>query len=181
VYWDVFTPDEWVVQQKAYEEEKRKQKELEDRTTDILRVGEMQPERDHNFVSEKSFTGDAEGKKWRMARENGYFSFTMKTDPTEINNLVCTYWGTDNRNKAFDIFVNDTKIATEDLNKFRTNKFYYIGYPIPKELTASKSSVTVKFVPKEHNSIGPVYGIRMAKGEDITSLTTPLKNESIYR
>ncbi|MES1159350.1 MAG: beta-L-arabinofuranosidase domain-containing protein [Bacteroidota bacterium] len=181
VYWDVFTPDEWVVQQKAYEEEKRKQKELEDRTTDILRVGEMQPERDHNFVSEKSFTGDAEGKKWRMARENGYFSFTMKTDPTEINNLVCTYWGTDNRSKTFDIFVNDTKIATEDLNKFRTNKFYYIGYPIPKELTASKSSVTVKFVPKEHNTIGPVYGIRMAKGDDITSLTTPLKNESIYR
>ncbi|HTI10828.1 MAG TPA: beta-L-arabinofuranosidase domain-containing protein [Puia sp.] len=180
VYWDVFTPDQWVVQQKAYEEEKRKQKELEDRTTDILRVGEMQPERDHDFVSEKSFTGDGEGKKWRMAREGGSFSFTMKTDPTEINNIICTYWGTDNRSKTFDIFVNDTKVATEDLNKFRTNKFYYIGYPIPKELTASRTSVTVKFVPKEHNTVGPVYGIRMAKG-DITSLTTPLKNESIYR
>ncbi|HEX9514002.1 MAG TPA: beta-L-arabinofuranosidase domain-containing protein [Puia sp.] len=181
VYWDVFTPDQWTLQEKAYEEEKRKQKELEDRTTDILRVGEMQPERDHDFVSEKSFTGDGEGKKWRMAREGGYFSFIMKTDPTEINNIICTYWGTDNRGKTFDIFVNDTKIATEDLNKFRTNKFYYVGYPIPKELTASRSSVRVKIVPKEHNSAGPIYGIRMAKGENITSLTTPLKNESIYR
>src|SRR5258708_1500348 len=180
-YWAVFTPDQWTLQEKAYEEEKRKQKELEDRTTDILRVGEMQPERDHDFVSEKSFTGDGEGKKWRMAREGGYFSFIMKTDPTEINNIICTYWGTDNRGKTFDIFVNDTKIATEDLNKFRTNKFYYVGYPIPKELTASRSSVRVNIVPKEHNSAGPIYGIRMAKGENITSLTTPLKNESIYR
>lgn len=180
VYWDVFTPDQWLVQEKAYEEEKRTQKELEDRTTDVLRVGEMQPERDHDFVSEKSFTGDGEGKKWRIAREGGYFSFIMKTDPTEINNVICTYWGTDNRSKTFDIFVNGTLIATEDLNKFRTNKFYDVGYAIPKELTASKTSVTVKFVPKEHNTVGPIYGIRMAKG-DITSLTTPLKNESIYR
>jgi DUF1680 family protein len=180
VYWDVFTPGQWSVQEKAYEEEKRKQKELEDRTTDVLRVGEMQPERDHDFVSERSFTGDGEGKKWRTAREGGYFSFTMKTDPAETNNLICTYWGTDNRGMTFDILVNDVKIATEDLNKFRTNKFYNVGYPIPKELTASRSSVTVKFVPKVHNSAGPVYGIRMAKG-DVTALTTPLKNESIYR
>jgi len=180
VYWDVFTPAQWAMQEKAYEEEKRKQKELEDRTTDILRVGEMQPERDHAFASEKSVTGDGEGRKWRTAGDGGYFSFTMKTDPAEMNNLICTYWGTDNRGMTFDIFVNNIKIATEDLNKFRTNKFYNVGYPIPKELTASRSSVTVKFVPKKHNNAGPVYGIRMAKG-DVTALTTPLKNESIYR
>lgn len=180
VYWDVFTPDEWTMQQKVYEEEKEKQKELENRTTDVLRVGEMQPERDHDFVSEKSVTGDGEGRKWRMAGEGGYFSFTMKTDLTELNSLICTYWGMDNRGKTFDILVNGVKIATEDLNKFRANKFYNIGYPIPKEITAGKTSVIVKIVPKQHNSAGPIYGIRMVKG-DVTALTTPLKNESIYR
>jgi len=180
VYWDVFTPQEWVVQQQKYEEEKRKQKELEDRTVDILRIGEMQPERDHEFVSEKSFTGDRSGKKWRSARDSGFFYFTMKVDPSEINTLVCTYWGMDNRGRIFDIFINDTLIATEDLNKFKTNKFYTIGYPVPKELTNSKTSVLVKFVPKRNNNAGPVYGIRMAKG-DVTNLITPLKNESIFK
>ena len=146
----------------------------------MLRVGEMQPERDHDFVGERIFTGDNRGRKWRTARDSGYFAFTMKVDPNEINTLVCTYWGMDNRSRSFDILVNDQKIASEDLGKFRTNKFYNIGYAIPKELTAARSSVTIKFIPKRNNNAGPVYGIRMAKG-DVTDLTTPQTNESIYR
>lgn len=180
VYWDVFTPQEWTVQQKKYKEEKRKRKELEDKTVDLLRVGEMQPERDHEFTGERIFTGDNHGRKWRTARDGGYFSFTMKVDPDESNTLVCTYWGMDNRARLFDIFVNDQKIATEDLGKFRMSKFYDVGYLIPKDLTAGKSSVTIKFVPKNNNSAGPVYGIRMTKG-NVSSLLTPLTNESIYR
>jgi uncharacterized protein len=180
VYWDVFTPQEWAVQQKIYEEEKRKQRELEARTVDILRVGEMQPERDHDFVGERTFAGDSRGRKWRSARDSGYFAFTMKVDPAEANTLVCTYWGMDNRSRTFDILVNDTKIATEDLGKFKMNKFYDIPYSIPKELTNSKTSVIVKFVPKRNNNAGPVYGVRMAKGE-VTNLTTATKDESIYR
>lgn len=140
----------------------------------------MQPERDHEFVSERALTGDRSGKKWRSARDSGFFYFTMRVDPSEINTLVCTYWGMDNRGRVFDIFINDKLIATEDLNKFKTNKFYDIGYPVPKELTSAKTSVIVKFVPKRNNNAGPVYGIRMAKG-DVTNLTTPLTNESIFR
>ncbi|RZK33571.1 MAG: hypothetical protein EOO61_15085, partial [Hymenobacter sp.] len=39
-------------QQKTYDAEKKKQQEMELRTMDVLRPGEMQPERDHNFTSE---------------------------------------------------------------------------------------------------------------------------------
>ena len=180
VYWDVFTPQTWAAQQKVYEEEKRKQKELEDKTVDLLRVGEMQPERDHAFTSERSAIGDDHGRKWRTASDSGYFSFTMKVDPAELNTIICTYWGTDNRGRTFDILVNDVKVATEDLNKYKMNKLYHIGYALPKELTAGKASVLVKFVPHKNNSAGPVYGVRMAKG-DVSSLTTATKNESIYR
>ncbi len=180
VYWDVFSPQEWTVQQKMYEEEKRKQRGLEDQTVDMLRVGEMQPERDHELTSEKAFNGNGHGRNWRTVGTNGFLSFNMKVDPADANSIICTYWGTDNRSKAFDILVNDTKVGTEDLNKFRTNKFYDIGYAIPKELTSGKTTVVVKIVPQPNNTAGPIYGIRMAKG-DITSLTTPVKNESIYR
>jgi uncharacterized protein len=180
VYWDVFTPQEWTIQQKKYEEEKRKQKELEDKTVDVLRVGEMKPERDHHFTGEKMITGDEHNRKWRMAFDGGYFSFTMKVDSNESNALICTYWGEDNRGRIFDILVNDSKIATEDLTKFKMSKFYDVGYLIPKELASGKSIVTVKFVPRKNNGAGPVYGIRMAKG-DVSSLLTPLQNESIYK
>ncbi len=153
---------------------------MEDRTVDVLRVGEMQPERDHEFTGERIFTGDSHNRKWRTARDSGYFAFTMKVDPSDSNTLVCTYWGEDNRGRTFDILVNDTRIATEDLTKYKMSKFYDIGYPIPKELTRQKSSVLIKFVPKKNNSAGPVYGVRMVKG-DLTGLTTPLSDESIYR
>jgi uncharacterized protein len=180
VYWDVFTPQEWAVHQKAYEEEKRKAAELEARTVDILRIGEMQPERDHNLSGDKTETGIDHNRKWRTANSGGSFSFTMKVSQDSTNTLICTYWGMDNRGRTFDMLVDDAVVATEDLNKYKTNKFYDIAYVIPPQLTKGKQSVTVKFVPKPNNSAGPVYGVRMAKG-DVTNLLPPTKNESIYR
>lgn len=164
VYWDVFTPETWAVQQKIYEEEKRKQRELEARTVDILRVGEMQPERDHSFTGEKAFTGEDHNRKFRSTRGNGgYMSFEMKTAAASRNTLILTYWGMDNRGRIFDILVNDKVIVTEDLNKYKESRFYDISYAIPEELTKGKDKVTVKLVPKTNNSAGPVYGCRMIK------------------
>lgn len=169
VYWDFFTPKEWAIQQKIYEEEKRRKKELEQHTVDNLRIGEMQPERDHELIGEKLTTGDDYNRKWRMAADSGYFSFNMKTDSFEPNTLICSYWGMDNRGRTFDIFVNDTKIATEDLNKYKASKFYNLPYPVPINLTKGKTIVKIKFIPKANNSAGPVYGVRMVKG-DVTGL-----------
>lgn len=165
VYWDVFTPRQWEVQKQKYEEEKTREKKLESHTTDILRIGEMQPERDHNLIAEKTFTGEEHNRKWRMAGNDGYFSFEMKLDPKETNTLICTYWGMDNRGRVFDIFVNDKKIVTEDLNKYKSSRFYEISYIIPQDITAGQSRAVIKFVPKKNNHAGPVYGVRMVKGD----------------
>jgi uncharacterized protein len=165
VYWDVFTPQQWALQQKVYEAEKRKRKALEERTVDILRMGEMQPERDHELAVEKSTTGDEHNRKWRSAEDSGYISFKMKLDSSAQNTLVCTYWGMDNRGRTFDIYLDETKIATEDLNKFKSSKFYEIAYPVPLQLTKSKLSGIIKFVPKAKNSAGPIYGVRMVRGD----------------
>ena len=163
VYWDVFTPDTWAVQQKAYDEEKKKQQELEAHTTDIIRLGEMQPERDHNLTGENQTTGEDHQKKWRSTDNGGFLSFEMKTDPNAQNSLINTYWGMDNRGRTFDILVDGVKLTTEDLNKYKESKFYYITYQIPIELTKGKSKVTIKLLPKAGNSAGPVYGSRMVK------------------
>lgn len=165
VYWDVFTPRQWAGQQKVYEAEKQKQQELEAKTIDNLRIGEMQPEMDHELVGEKTMTGDEHNRKWRMAEDSGYFSFTMKIDPSANNTLVCTYWGMDNRGRVFDIYINDTKIATEDLNKYKASKIYEITYPISLDLTKYKLTAKIKFVPKAHNSAGPLYGAKIVRGD----------------
>ena len=149
VYWDVFTPSTWAVQKKAYDEQKKKQQELEQRTTDLLRLGEMQPERDHNFTGENMTTGEDHQKKWRSTDNGGYLSFEMKIDPNEQNTLINTYWGTDNRGRVFDILVDGVKVNSEDLNKYKESKFYEISYAIPIERTKGKQKITIKLLPKE--------------------------------
>ena len=144
LYWDVFTPENWAVQQKKYEAAKQKQKELDARTLDNLRIGEMQPERDHELVAEKSVPGDEHNKKWRLAADSGFITFNMKVDSSLFNTLVCTYWGMDNRGRVFDIFVNDTMVATEDLNNYKESKFYDIAYAIPKAIPKDKRMVKIK-------------------------------------
>lgn len=164
VYWDAFTPQTWAVQQEKYEGEKKRLQQIEAKTVDMLRVGEMQPERDHNFGGEKTLNGEEHGRKWRATEEDGYLAFTMKTDPAATNSLLCNYWGMDNRYRKFDILVDGVKVATEDLNQYKASKFYEIVYPIPLELTKGKKQVTVTMKAGPHNSTGPVYGtIRMMR------------------
>ena len=165
VYWDYFTPATWAVQQERYAAERKKEQELEDRTIDRLRLGEMQPERDHSFAGEGMQTGEEHGKKWRAADEGGYFSFTMKVDSAAGNTLICSYWGDDHRGRIFDIRIDGQTIATQNLATFKQSKFYEIDYPIPQELVRGKTSVTVKLAAHTaHNTVGPVSGtIRMVR------------------
>jgi len=159
VYWDEFTPASWAVQQQKYEERRKKEQELEARTVDRLRLGEMQPERDHSFTGENLQTGEGHGKKWRSTAEGGWFSFTMKVDPNTANTLFCYYWGDDHRQRIFDIQVDGQTIATQDLNKLKQSKFYETNYPVPAGLTHGKQSVTVKFIAHSPRaSVGPVSG-----------------------
>lgn len=162
VYWDVFTPEAWKVEEKAYADKQRKASELAKRTVDELRVGEMQPERDHNFTGDKTETGESYTRKWRVANDGGSFSFDMKVG-TGTHTLICTYWGMDNRGRKFDILVNGQKIASEDLNKYKDSKFYDISYSIPPDLLKGKQRITLTFQAKAQQQAGPVYGIRLVK------------------
>ena len=165
VYWDYFTPARWSAQQEKYAAERKREQELEDHTIDRLRLGEMQPERDHGFAGEGLLTGEDHGKKWRSTEEGGYFSFTMKVDSAAGNTLFCDYWGDDHRGRIFDIQIDGQTIATQNLTSFKQSKFYELTYPVPQELVKGKQTVIVKFAAHSpHTGAGPVSGtIRMVR------------------
>jgi hypothetical protein len=159
VYWDYFTTDKWNARQEEYEAEKKRQHEIELKTVDIMRLGEMQPERDHNLkASEQSYASDAFGRTGREARKNGFFSFDMKVDST-TNALLCTYIGDDD-NRSFDILIDDVKIASVELKTKTAGKFYDVEYPIPAELIKGKSKVVVRIQGTNGKTAGRVFGCR---------------------
>lgn len=164
IYWDLFTQAEWKERQAAVEAESARERALNARTVDVVRVGEFEPERAHNFQSAGSRSGSFNGRVWRDAVD-GWFSYEVKVLPQEEMKLRCTYWGSDAGNRVFDILVDGEKIATEKLERNRPEEFFDVEYAIPGKLTAGKQKVTVKFQSQAQGMAGGVFGLRVVEGK----------------
>jgi hypothetical protein len=161
VYWDYFTNESWAARQSEYEAEKKRQNEIEERTIDNFRIGEMQPERDHGLkASERSYVSDAIGRMGREARRENYFSFEMKVNQVIENNLLLTYIG-DDKDRKFDILVDGVKVATEDWKGGKTGKFYDVEYKIPDDLIKGKTKIVVRIEANYGKTAGRVFGARI--------------------
>jgi hypothetical protein len=160
VYFDFFTPETWATRQKDYEAEKKRTEEIEKATIDNFRIGEMQPERDHNLAaSERSYVDEALGRTGREARADNYFAFTMKVQPDKPNALLLTYIG-DDKNRKFDILVDGVFLTTVDWKGGDANKFYNLEYPLPDSLISSKSFITVRIEANHGTTAGRIFGCR---------------------
>lgn len=160
VYFRRFTEAEWQVEQAAFAAEQARLKDLEARSVDVMHLGEMQPERDHQLTSKNSYAVTYRGRHGRDARSEGFFQFRMKVRPGPLT-LQATYWG-EERNKLFHILVNGTRIATQRLDGARPGEFFTIDYPVPEELVRGKNQVLVRFEPAAGlNRCGPVFGVRL--------------------
>ncbi len=161
VYWDQFTTQSWAQQQAAYEAEKERLRKLEERTIDVLRLGQMQPERDHNVTGERTVSGEDNDRTYRDADERGWFSFQMNVLPHTENTLMLTYWGSERGRKMFDIFVDDVNIGTQELNSNDPGRFFDMSYVLSETLIRGKRSVTVKLVALPGKRVGALYSARM--------------------
>jgi hypothetical protein len=165
VYWDFFSNEQWVARQAEYEAEKKKQKEIEDKTIDHFRIGEMQPERDHNLVAgERSYVSDALGVNGREARKGSFFSFEMTIDSLSStgNSLLLTYIG-DDKDRKFDISVNGQKIATEEWKGGTTGKFYTNSYALPPALVKQSGKIIVRIDAAYEKTAGRIFGARTVR------------------
>ena len=163
VYWDYFTPGAWEERRQAYQAERIKQQKLEERTIDVLRLGEMQPERDHNLkASEQSYTEMAMGRGGREVRNGGYFSFEMKVLPGVPSVLQLSYLG-DDRGRHFDILVDGVRIATEELKGGPAGRFIDVEYDLPPALIKGKTKIEVRIQAHPKRTAGRVFSPRILR------------------
>jgi DUF1680 family protein len=164
VYFSRYTDAEWATAQVAYKAEQARRKDEAARSVDVMHLGEMQAEHDHNLQSELSYPVVYRARNGRDARNGGYFSFEFKVqrDGKDAGPLVlqATYWGSET-NRVFDILVDGTAIAHERLSGRQPGAWIDVDYPVPEALTKGKQKITVRFDPKEGKTAGPVFGVRL--------------------
>ncbi|NCU03601.1 MAG: glycosyl hydrolase, partial [Chitinophagaceae bacterium] len=159
LYWRYATP----AQLETIKEEIRKREEvrlaLEKITVDQVAPGEQQPESDHAFKAEQTEAGVHKDRHWRTAKK--WFSYELKNTDALARTLRITYYGQD-RNRLFDIYVNDVLLQTVELNGAKGDQFFDVDYTLPAELVKEKL-LTVKFVAKENSIAGGIYYVRLLK------------------
>ena len=159
VYFRRFTEGQWKTEEAAFLAEQAKAKDISARSVDIMHLGEMQPERDHNLTSELSYPVAYRNRNGRDARSGGFFEFDMKLRPGPLI-LQATYWG-DERKRDFDILVDNVKVASQHLEADQPGKFFDVEYPLSEALTKGKTKVRVRFAPHDRSTAGPVFGVRL--------------------
>jgi DUF1680 family protein len=166
-YWDRFTPEQWAVRQEDYRKELARQKELEARTVDYVNAGEEQNERDHNLVGKNTETRTFNDRTFRFADTNGWFSWELKVLPGQPQELSVALFGGGRGGSGYDIFVNDTKIATERLGGFGGNARGQAPepkvYQLTPDLLKQKEKIVLKFMALRDMRGGSVSSVRVLK------------------
>lgn len=159
VYFNAYTEAEWAVSEQAFRKEEARLKDLAERSVDVMHLGEMQPERDHDLLSDISYPVSYRGRHGRDARTGGFFSFRMKSANGPLL-LQASYWG-EERNRSFHISVDGERIAHVKLDGSSPGVFIDRDYAVPERLTRGKDSVVVRFEPESGFTAGPVFGVRL--------------------
>ena len=162
LYWPVTTPEGREEQKTAIRERENEMLKLEAQTVDQVATGEQQPESDHNFQGKNTQTGMYNGWFWRDA--TGWFSYDLKDESKEGKTLRVTYYGGD-KDRMFDIYLNDNLLTTVHLDGSRGNTFFHENYDLPSEMLEDLSgdTFTVKFKAHEGSIAGGIYYVRLLK------------------
>ena len=161
IYWPYTTQEKLPELQKEMKEREEAQMKLEAITLDLVTAGEQQPESDHNFKGEKTDTGMFKERHYRNGQ--GSFSYDLKNPNLEARQLRITYFGAD-KNRNFDIFVNEVLVATLNMDGTEGNHFIDKIIELPAAILDGKSNILqVQFKAKPNSSITGIYEVRLLK------------------
>ncbi|MEP6833379.1 MAG: beta-L-arabinofuranosidase domain-containing protein [Gemmatimonas sp.] len=163
VYFDVLTPKDFAERGASMAAERARVAKMEASTVALVQPGEMQPERDYNYVSEPADRPTVRTNGRANRGGAGWFSFDIPVDPSAPMMLAVTYMnelGLSAANGDFEILVDGTSIAKFVPNP-KPGSFYDAQYSVPASLVAGKTKVTVKFQASVRGRIAPVFGVRM--------------------
>jgi hypothetical protein len=161
MYWELTTKETFAARRERIAAEERARAEREANTIDFVAPGEQQPEVEHNFSGGKTETGLRDDRRWRRG---DWFQYVFNARSEKTVELSVTYWGGE-QGRAFEIFANDTLLASEELNAEKPGKYLEKHYVIPVNVLSSAvdGGVIVKFSAKPGSGVGSVFDVRLMR------------------
>ncbi len=164
VYFNPVTQKQWL-QEKRLEAQRKKAKDLiRNGTVDRLTIGNAASLAAHQLRDQINVdTGNAPEGRWMDAHDGGGFTFNLKVLPDKPMALACTWWGSDSGARKFNILVNGRPIATQVLENIAPGRLDTLLYDIPRTLTRSKTTITVRLQADPGNFAGGLFDCRSIK------------------
>ncbi len=166
LYWDAFTPVEWVMKSPEYAAAAAQEEKLKLATVGFVQPGQMQAERDANEQASSAEESTPDEQMGHFGRRGTkWFSFDIAVDAAHPMTLVCTYYADEWRKRTADVLADGRKIGEQTIEARGEPKFYNVEYKIPADLVQGKSKITVRFEATQGNEIGAVYGLRTVRAD----------------
>jgi uncharacterized protein len=147
----------WTARKAALDAEHAARAALDRRTLDLVRLGEMQPERDHDLKSTASEPINYLGRNGRVVRPGGFVEVVLQAKAGAV--LRLSQWG-EHATDRFAVTVDGAPLAAPELGGDRPKAFVDLDYRLP---ASAGGKVKVRVVP------GPgvwlsLYGLRLLDG-----------------
>ncbi len=164
MYWMALTKAQYQKVRDSLAIEEKGKIILDKRTIDAVAPGQQQPETDHLLKLLNSKTGIYQNEFWRNARDEGFFSYVMRTNMETRLSLMIRYWGDETGALQFDILIDGEKLVTENLaGKWTKSGFVNLEYQLPDSMIFGKKSVEVRFQATRGNLTGRVFSVRILR------------------
>jgi len=112
------------------------------RVVDAVNVTVAREEIAHGLHGEEMTVGEAGGRRWRSAA--GWFSYTLRIYEDTPLTVVCVFTAAADTSEAFDLFVDDRKVATRVREPgAAASREFKVTLPLVE--TAGKTQVTITF------------------------------------
>ena len=169
VYFPKVTEARWSELEAAHAVEQAARTALDARTVDRILLGEPDSETAHGFSTNHSDPLAWGGRSGRQAwwGTGNFIAFDLAVRPGPMV-LQALYWG-EEVGKHFAILVGGREIAVERRDAPPVQRFVTQDYPIPADLIAGRSSVTVRI--ETRGSDAPVYECRTLAPSPATRMT----------
>ena len=166
MYWETTTRDDLAARQVQLAATEHARATREAATLDWVAPGEQQPEVEHDFQGEGTETGIHNGRHWRHGKQ---FQYTLNARGEKTAVLSVTYSG-DDSDRTFDLFANDTLVATQILAAEKRGEFVEKLHELPAAVLTSAPAgrVTIRLVARQ-GLAGGVYDVRLLRSDNQTS------------